>query len=406
MRIFITYFLLELKRGIKVFTKSFLLLCIGFALIGGCVFALSHFLLEGQTFKAADVGVVIPKSENDTKIVFRFASSAESVKSVSNFHYMNFDDALEGLKSSELQAVIVFPENFYEDVFVGRNTPAEVYFSREQSFNAVIFRELIVSAVSFLQISESGVYSMLNTARKFGSDVSQNEIGGTMAAEYGKIFLKRDKIFDKYVLSPFGLFEAYQYYLSAFFAILLCMLGLNFSFLYKKQTKSIEEKLRVYSLGEVKLGIIKLAVMTIILWLVGAAVYIAGNFLWEALDVDYFRVDFYFLIGLVPLCLSIAMYFHIIYSACNSGMQAVFVLLAFNAAMIICSGAVLPSAYLPKPAAAAGIFMPLGCWSEFTADTAFGDGVMYFKLIWVIVAELSIGALISWKNTLCGIGCS
>lgn len=408
MGIFITYFLLELKRSIRVFLKSFLLLCVAFALIGGCVFVLSHFLLEGQAFKVVDIGVVIPEDENDTKIAFRFGAATESVRSVSKFHYMDLDDAMEGLKSNELQGIIVIPQDFYANINNGINTPAEVYFSNDPSPNTRIFKELVVCMVSLLRISESGIYSMLNTADEFHSYVSQGEIGNTMAIEYAKILLKRDEAFDKYVLSPFGEYEVYQYYLATLFIIFMCMIGVNFSFMYKKQTKAIEEKLKIFSLGEIKLGIIKILVMTVMLWFAAVVICIGGYCLCGVFGAGYFMFDFRFLSGLILLCLSFAIYFHIIYSACNGGMQGVFTLLAFNGAMIICSGAVLPTVYLPKPAAAAGRFMPLGCWSEFAAGLAFGGGgvSLCYKLIGVIAIELLIGAVISWKNILYGIDCN
>ncbi len=54
------------------------------------------------------------------------------------------------------------------------------------------------------------------------------------------------------------------------------MMGVNYGYLYQKQSRAVEEKIRIYGIGEGKNALIKVLLMTVPLWLVGVLVYAVG----------------------------------------------------------------------------------------------------------------------------------
>ena len=140
MRVFFNYLFLEYKRSIKVLTKSLASLCTLVILVAVGVSACSYMLLQTQLFHFIDVGVVIPEEEKITKLIAQYISSMDSVQSVCNFKYLEQDEAIEKLQTNEVQAVIELPENFYEDIDTGENTPATIYLPEDAPFRVEVFQ--------------------------------------------------------------------------------------------------------------------------------------------------------------------------------------------------------------------------------------------------------------------------
>lgn len=103
---------------------------------------------DAGVFQTAEIGVVIPEDEAQTKMVAQFISAMDSVKSVCHFQYLNQDKAMASLEKGTLDAVLSLPEQFYEDVDSGKNTPATIYFPENAPLNTRVFGELVADGVS------------------------------------------------------------------------------------------------------------------------------------------------------------------------------------------------------------------------------------------------------------------
>lgn len=400
MKILLNYLCLEYKRCGKVLIKSigslFSMLILTVAGVSAC----SYVLLQTQLFPKVDVAVVIPGEEEETRLIARYVSSMDSVESVCNFHYLTFRVAMEKLEENQVQAVLAFPEHFYEDIYVGRNTPATVYFPKQSELNGKVFQELFLDGVSMLQISEAGVYASLYTAWDKETIIERENVAEHIAGIYVKTVLGRDKVFDKYTESPLGTLNVYQYYLAALFTVFLLLSGLNFGFLYQKQGKSLEEKLRMYGIRQGKTAAVKITVMTMSLWTMGVLLYVLfcllTGFVSEAgvwFAPEAVAALFFF-------SLSMASYFHIVYAVGGGGLQGTVLLLALNIGMLLCSGTVVPQAYLPEMAARAGEILPLSFWNHYSIQILFGEtGVKgILTALGFVAAGIGTGVVMEWKN--------
>lgn len=373
--------------------KSFISLLAMIILIAAGVSACSYLLLQTQIFHYIDVGVVIPEEEKQTKQIAQYISSMDSVQSVCNFKYMEFEAAMDELNNNEVQAVILLPENFYEDLDTGKNTPATIYLPEDAQLNVEVFQELFLDGVAIIQIAESGIYASLDTARYQKAQMKQRDIANFVFSLYLESALSREDIFDSYTESPFGQMSVYQYYLSVFLTVVLLMMGLNFGFLYQGQGKAVEEKLRMYGIGAGKKSVIKILVMTGILWTLGILMYLllcGATGIWSDLGVwiDGRSIGWMFF-----LCLSIASFFHIVYTVSGGGFQGTIFLMAVNIGMILCSGAILPMAYFPDIIGKIGMYLPFHFWHEYSTGVLFGK-----------IGILEILAALGFSGTGIGVG--
>ena len=382
MRTFFIYLFLEYKKSAKVLLKSTVSLLLAAVLLLGAAAVLSHVFFGSRMFQAIDVGVAVPEGEKETKAVLRFLSAMESAESVCNFRYFPENEAKEKLYEGEVQAVIVLPESLYEDMYSGEKGRIAVYLPEDPPFRVQVFRELLADGVSLLTTAEAGVLAASDLA---GADAiaygERDEIGfpkmkpyeaaNFISYEYIKCALGRDNMFDEYVYSPLGQMDLYQYYFAAAVSVLLLMSGLNYSFLYQGNSLAVEQKLRVMGLGTVKVSLIKILVMANASWLLAVASYLAGCLFsrWGKFDFIWFHGSV--LLLLIPVSIGAAFYFHAVYSVFGKGMQGAVFLLSVNAVMVLCSGVVIPLAYLPEAVRRVGQYLPLNFLRQYCAEVFF-----------------------------------
>lgn len=382
MRTFFIYLFLEYKKSAKVLLKSTVSLLLAAVLLLGAAAVLSHVFFGSRMFQAIDVGVAVPEGEKETKAVLRFLSAMESAESVCNFRYFPENEAKEKLYEGEVQAVIVLPESLYEDMYSGEKGRIAVYLPEDPPFRVQVFRELLADGVSLLTTAEAGVLAASDLA---GTDaiaygerdetgfpkMKPYEAANFISYEYIQCALGRDNMFDEYVYSPLGQMDLYQYYFAAAVSVLLLMSGLNYSFLYQGNSRAVEQKLRVMGLGTVKVSLIKILVMANASWLLAAASYLAGCLFsrWGKFDFIWFHGSA--LLLLIPVSIGAAFYFHAVYSVFGKGMQGAVFLLSVNAVMVLCSGVVIPLAYLPEAVRRVGQYLPLNFLRQYCAEVFF-----------------------------------
>lgn len=377
MRLFISYLFLQWKRCAKALLKSLLIVGGALLLVVMLLFAMIKILSSNDELALAQIGVVIPKEEALTEYVTSYIESMDSVKSICRFNYMDEDEALRKFKDGELSAVVVIPDGFYHDVQVGLNPPARIYFPKEAGLISNIFREIIISGVSFLQTAESGVYSVLDAAGIYGADMDISQIGNVIALEFVDEILARDKMFTTTVVSPLGELSVIAYYMAAGIVIILMFGGICYSFLYSKNSKAVEDKLKVNGLNKPVCGVLKIFSMFPFVYLTGMLLYGIALLINKYLEVSVlsYRGSIWGYMAILALTLSV--YFELVYDIAGQGRSGIFVLIIIN--IIGCSvcGLIIPQAYMKDWVNAIGNFLPMKYWVKLMAKALFGIGGVF-----------------------------
>ena len=401
MKRLFNYLFLEFKKSIMVMKQSIigLLIMIGFLTIG--VTAVSYGLLQSQVFHKVNVAVTIPESETEVKLVTRYISNLESVKNICDFYYYDESKAWDEMEKGNIQAVITFPPEFFHDVFVGKNTPADIYFKETNDVNVLVLRELIKTAVSYLQISESGVYASLSFGNNQKTLIEKNELGNYVAKLYAEQLLKREKTFNKEVVSVFGMYQLEEYYFSVVILTILLMSGLQFGYLYQKKNKIIIQKLKIEGIGPIMVSIVRVLVMASILWIIALGLLLLTNLITNIMNYDLIHLRIGIIFSLFLLCISLASYFHGIYSLSTDSMNGTLLLLMMNLFIIVCSGILIPSPYLPDWIIKIDEISPFFIWNNFCNSFLFGDIsiTICFQMILMSILGTGIGMVALWKST-------
>lgn len=371
-----------------------------FSLLIVGVLAISFGFQEEQVLQKVKVAMVIPESETLISKGMQFASTMDSIESICEFYYMEEEEARRELEEGNLQVVIILPVNFYEDVYKGVNTPAEILMGQEDEVNHRVFKELLTSGVSYLQTSESGVYAVLDRARQEGSEMKRSKVGNFVAKSYITELFDRMDVYEEKTVSSLGIVDYSEYVVVMILLFMLLLVGTDFSVLYQQREKEVEQKLRAEGMNKIVLSVTKVLIIAICLWSLWIIGYSGICIVSKILELDILWWDYRNLIYGFILCMSIAAFYHLVYRLCGNGSQGSILLLLINIGMLLCSGIIIPGSYLSDGAEILGRFMPVSLWNEYIQRFMFDKMTMEIMGMVVLVTcmEIIIGAVVVWKE--------
>ena len=147
---FVSFFKTEFKNSIQMIKKTaiaYFLVILSLT----AVFAAVSFLIEKDSVvKRIRTAIVIQQDDKMTALLVRYISQMDSVKGVSEFVRTDRDTAFEMLKEDKVNVVVDLPEDFYDDVNNGLNTPVNIYVKHDADKVSLAF-VLELSMVSITQ---------------------------------------------------------------------------------------------------------------------------------------------------------------------------------------------------------------------------------------------------------------
>ena len=361
MKQLVSYTVLQWKRSLRAFLTVIAIFAVTTLSVIGVFWGISTLLKSG-TFSIIKVGLVFPEEEMLTEYVTDFISSMDSVKSVCSFEKMDEKTAMEQYNNGTLKAVIVLPSGFYHDVQVGINPPAVIYWPEDPGIAGNVFKELLLSGVSYLQTAESAVYAALSTANIHGSKVEVSGIGNSIALTFVNFIFERDRMFSETFVSALGRMSFSSYYFRVGLILCLMFLGLFFNKMYTAAGKAVDDKLRINGVNYVVAAIGKIVVMWPVIFVWGMLIYLSGVFVSERFELEMVKFNPMIFGMMALIALTMAVYFQLIFGLTRDSRKGMLVLTLVNVLGSVCSGLIIPSAYLADWTVTLGNFLPMRWW--------------------------------------------
>ncbi|MDR2940596.1 MAG: hypothetical protein LBV08_09805 [Clostridiales bacterium] len=179
-------------------------------------------LIESFTF-----GVVVEDKNEYMDIMLNILFSREDLKNIISFEKMDAETAAKKLKDGLIPCYILIEEGFTESVMTGENK--NIVFSGDPSYRLKynIGEALVKAGAAFLTSSQSGIYSTLDYAYKYGiqHNVIQEEIVMAINLEFGKALISYKDYFDTELINPFGDYplKTHYYYSALIFMAIVCV---------------------------------------------------------------------------------------------------------------------------------------------------------------------------------------
>ena len=343
-----SFFRLQNKRCLKLLGEIIAVTCLVIALLIGAVLIVGKILMDSSVIEKVQVAVVIPEEASTVKLAAKYAATIDSVDSICDFnYYKNEEKAMEDLKEGKMQVCVFFSDDFYDQVNSQYGLIQKVYVSGKDSLSFALFKNVLEDGVALLQTSAAGIYSACDTAKEYDAPISTKEIDSLLMDIYIDKLFGRGDIFDTEMVSPIGALSVERYIFFCIFVIAMLLPGLYFGGLYKPQSESVEQKLRIYGLTSHRMFVIKTIIFAELIWIVSVLTYILGSIITEVFYLNLVYWDAAVLLKLIPVSLVLGLIYNFIYSTCKNIRMAVVVVLLFIIWIVIGTGIVVPIDYLP-----------------------------------------------------------
>lgn len=404
----------------KMMTKSVISMLVILCISIGGIAAISTFFLKSSAIAPVKVAVVVPEDETMTRMIVQYISGMDSVSAICQFKYMDETSAKTALAHQEVAAAVVLPPNLYENMYQGGSADVTVYILKSGKLNTQLFKELLNDGVSMLKTAEAGVFAAQETAGMYKTQMDDYEVANYIAYAYMEKALQRSQMFDTGVISPFGQMSMMEFYIASAVTIIVLFVGLNFGFLYQRESRAVAQKLKINGIGCVQQSITKITVMTIAVWMIQVCVYLifAGitHFAGRLTLFAGHSAGHNGVLGLlqsvmaysgvvdaepgvcVKMLLSsvaVAVWFHLCYAIAGDGKRGQGLLLGLNCLMIFGAGIVVPKAYMPEIFRRIGDWMPVTFLHKTEASMMF-DSLTGMQVILLLGWILIIGAVATW----------
>ena len=344
-----SFFRLQNKRCLKLLGKIIAIICLVTALLIVAIAIVGKILTDSSVIEKVQVAVVIPEEASTVKLAAKYAATIDSVDSICDFnYYKNEDKAMEDLKEGKMQVCVFFSDDFYDQVNSQYGVIQKVYVSDKDSLSFALFKNVLEDGIALLQTSAAGIYSACDTAKEYDAPISTKEIDSLLMDIYIDKLFGRGDIFNTELVSPIGELSVERYVFFCIFVIVMLFPGLYFGGLYKPQSESVEQKLRIYGLTPHRMFVIKTIIFAELIWIVSVLTYISGCIITEVFYLNLVYWDAIVLLKLIPVSLVLGLIYNFIYSVCRNIRMAVVVILLLIIWIIIGTGIVVPIDYLPE----------------------------------------------------------
>ncbi len=373
MRLSFNYLKLQYKRLFRVFCKTFastLFLLLSVIIL---MYFISTALLKTSPIAKVKVAIAIEEGEHQdsTLLITDMLQSMESIQNYCEFIYVSESEALDLLNKEEIIAFVYLPDNIYEDINHGTNTPIKIISSPAASAAESSFFQLIVNGVNLLSTSEAGVYAAYDFFREYTPNIKVYDAANQIALLYAGESLARFHTYNAKIVTATGNFQLNEYYFASGILIIILLQGICFSVLFKKENSAVEEALATKGIKGKSIMALNLWVMTSIVFAILLLSYfylIWGNF------VNYpIYFNFMTIIGLLFVSISISSMFLMVFSIADGNTQSLSFLMIFLVILILLSGIAIPLVYFPKSIQNIAGFLPLQIWHKSILQLFFDD---------------------------------
>ncbi|MCR5503484.1 MAG: ABC transporter permease [Lachnospiraceae bacterium] len=395
------FLVLELKNSLRAVRKTITGVLIALFILTVAAAAVSFVMGRENTVKPLKAAIVLEDEGSLMKMLIRYISYTDSVRAISEFEYMDRDEAFAALNSKDADLVIDIPENFFNDVYTGLNPPLNIYMRRDGGLLAELFAEVVRSGTEYVRIGEAAAYAFLdvNASGEYTLVLSNEHPGDHIANAYADRIMRRQKLFDTSVISGYGSLHAGQFYFMTFLLVLLLYSGLGFGYLYDSEEAAVEKKLSIYGIGRFTAALVKESVMTLHLFLLSLVVSGGTLLLQRFTETELFRISVSGLLTLLMISFSVAVLLNLIYSVSKDPYAAVPLILILMVIFLLLGGMIVPADLMPSWAAMLGRLSPFtymkGFFERFFFDGK--EGTLTALLLFPVVFLLQTAGIL-WKR--------
>ncbi|MGN0435396.1 MAG: ABC transporter permease [Wujia sp.] len=325
----------------SIFISMFILL--GICLLAGL--AITKYVYKEDSLKKISIAFYVP-DDGDKKYNMLGIGMLSDMNSMENAAILTQVDSIdEGYRMIDNNAAtyfIIVPENFFSGIMDSTNPPIEIVMRDNTNAMSYISNELFLSYASYLAIAQSGIYSALDTVRKYGLDYETEKI---IQDKVNLIFLDRALNKDGYCeiknATDEGSYTLVQHYIASALFFSLCLVAFVMSPMLMGRNHGMTNQLEIMGIRKSHIFISNYISSFISIYMV---------FVPCLIGICIVTKSFHFtgLLSGIPAILGIALIIALITTLSGNVFTANIVILVATIVFAYIGGGILPHAMTPE----------------------------------------------------------
>lgn len=350
MNTFFTYLRLQFKKMFQLMPKLILATIVLAALAGAIAFYGTKLLYHNSPADKVTIALVIEDETPLMQLGLDYLQSSKSVNTFCELVSVDLETAEQLLKQKKAAAAIHFPKGFADDIVSGENTPATITFAGKTGIEQLLFKELSTAASRILSYAQADIYTI--------HDLYENyKFKGKRGKHYDFINEKtlytafiRAQLFEVKQISSTGALSTKNFFLSSGLVLLVLLPGMSLGGFARLEEGSLDALLtrnRLYSPLRLLAKLFVLFLFYLFLWIV---------LLGFCLDIHTLICR---CIAVLPvLALFCACWTLFCYQLTGQETSGTLFLFFVSILSALCSGCLIPSAFLPQMIRTIGSSLP------------------------------------------------
>lgn len=388
------YFYLQFKRVLKFFPFFLavtLILMVGLAAILSGIIQNFNNGEDNQRFKIAITGDI----DNDyLKWGMTAMQTFDETRFAIEFIEMTETDAEKALADGRISAYVVLPDNFMENVLIGRMDPIKYVTTPGMGGVVSMFKNEVTGLVTDMVVySQKGTYGIYDAMRDNGLSATAGDCMNRISIEYVDLILHRSKIYNLEELGISNGLSTAEYFVCGITVLMLMLIGLPYVTVYVKKDYSLNSLLlaRGYSnLGQMLCEYIShLVSLLLLVTFLAAGAGVVVNLIFDTLaDFVTSKILSAYALRIIPILVMLSAFNIMIFELSNNIVSSV--LLHFFISISVCyiSGCLYPTYAFPKTVQLMAVFLPTSVAKGYLAGSFNGN-----HTVWEFVGILAYTVL-------------
>lgn len=395
--LFILNNILQLKR------KSFLLpLILLFPIIVvGAVIILTVLLISPDENEPIKIGIVNHDRSEETETVIQLLEDSSEFGPYIEVESMSETIAQDRIENDELSSYILFPQKFTANLYVGKSVSLHVVGNSERETESYVVKQLLDSIMRHIRTSQASILMINEHAKKIGmSDTDRQQL---IFEQFTKSFLNvigKDKVISEEALTNYVTSSPIHYFsISTIFVLSIVWLFIIYNVLYRKEAVRLLERMNLYGVTHYEQVIARKVVSLLLTFIFVTISFVVMQYF---LQFNLYVED---IVRIVLIILFHSVIYLQLLAICEmiikSDRVRLLMQLMITVILIILSGAIIPTIYLPLSVQDVISFIPsFHClfWLQeiLLNDRLYAD--YNLLIIYVICGFVLLGGLSIWKE--------
>lgn len=304
-------------------------------------------LIDTSTNSKINVALVDDDQTEETKMISSFLKTSFSHDGTIEMNLMDEEEAKKQIEDNRISTYIILPKHFTESMYNGESLTIPIVGNPQQTTNSFIVKELVESFTRYIESAQANILTVYDYARKTNmSDSEFQSYRYELLMEFTLFTLGKDQLVKEKTVTNLATSSPIHFFTFSgwFLAFTIWLFGF-YELLRNDESISLSIRLKLFGVtiwqNVLARIIVSFANSVVLAWI--GLIAITNYFTFELYIIDYLRLLHYLTLYGFILLVGIS----IIDVWIKTKKMAILIQVIFLFSVIITSGSIIPSIYLP-----------------------------------------------------------